>query len=179
MGRRRAESSAGACKRELGAARCVLLASPLVLEEGIRRLGAPPSRGFGWRLQRATWGRFAISRRFAASSTRRAPSVWGAAEPRARLVLASATWGRLAILLSLRRWFKKKGAVGLGRRRAEGSAGTCERDLGAARHVALASPLVKEEGRRRFGEPQSRGLGWYLRARLGGGSPCCSRFAAG
>ena len=47
-------------ERDLGAARHVPLASPLVQEEGRRRLGAPPSRKLGWCLQGATWGRLAM-----------------------------------------------------------------------------------------------------------------------
>ena len=143
MGRRQAEGSGGACSARL-------------------RGGSP------------------CSSRFAASSRRRGPSAWGAAKLRARAgraerdfgaarhvplasplvqdeggrplgappsrglgrCLHSATWRRLAMFLSFRRWFKKKGAVGLGRRQAEGSGGAC-------------------------------------RARLRGGSPCSSRFAAG
>ena len=150
-------------ERDFGAARHAPLASPLVQEEGGRRLGAPPSRGLG-------------------------------------RCLHSATSGRLAMFLSPRRWFKKKGAVGLGRRQAEGSGGACRarlrggspcssrfaassrrrgpsawgavrpraraalavRDFGAARHVPLASPLVQEEGGRWLGAPPSRGLGRCL-----------------
>ena len=150
-------------ERTLGAARHVSLASPLVQEEGRRRLGAPPSRELGRCLQ-------------------------------------SATWERLAMFFSLRRWFKKKGVVRLGCRRAESSGGACrarlgggspcssrfaassrrrvpsawgaaepraravlaERDLGAARHVLPTSPLVKEERPCRLGAPPRRELGRCL-----------------
>ena len=120
------------------------------------------------------------------------------------------------MVLSLRRWFKKKGAVGLGRCRAESSGGAgiarlgggspyssrfaagsrnrvpsawgaaeprarsvlAERDLGAARHVLLASSLVQEKRRRRLGGRRAETSGGACRARLGGNSPCSSRFAA-
>ena len=165
MGAAEPRARAVLAERDLGAARHVPLASPLVHEEGGRRLGAPPCPLLGRCLQ-------------------------------------SATWGRLAMFLSLRRWFKKKGAVGLGRRQAEGSGGArrvrlrggspcssrfaasskrggpsalgfakprahaalTKRDFWAARHVPLARPLVQAEGGRRLGAPPSRGLGQCLQS---------------
>ena len=180
MGRRRAESSGGACRARL-------------------RGGSP-------------W-----SSPFAAGSRRRVPSAWGAAEPELGRCLQSATWGRFAMFFSLRRWFKTKGAVGLGCRRDESSGCACRArlgggspwssrlparsrrrvpsargaaepraravlallDLGAARHSLLAWPLGQDEGRRRLGAPPSRELGRCSQSAIRGGSPCSSRFAAG
>ena len=119
-------------ERDLGAARHVPLASPLVQEEGRRRIWAPPSRGLGLGLQSPTWGRLAMflsllrwfKKKGVVGLVRPPPSQalgWG---------LQSATWWRLAMSLSLRRSFKRTGAVDLGRRRADGSAGACRARLG-------------------------------------------------
>ena len=129
-------------ERDFGAARHVPLASPLVQEEGGRRLGAPLSRGLGRCLQ-------------------------------------SATWGRLAMFLSLRRWFKKKGAVGLGRRQAEGSGGACRARLrGGSPCSSRFAASSRRSGAVGLGRRQAEGSGGACRARLRGGSPCSSRFAA-
>ena len=159
-GRRQAEGSGGACRARL-------------------RGGSP------------------CSSRFAASSRRRGPLAWGAAEPRARAVLSERGFGAARHLSLASPLVHEEGGVGLGRRQAEGSGGACsarlrggstcssrfaassrirgpsvwgaaklraragraERDFGAARHVPLASPLVREEVGRRLGAPSSRGLG--------------------
>ena len=62
---------------------------------------------------------------------------------------------------------KKKEAVGVGRRQAEGSGRACRARLEGGSPFPLASPRVQKEGRRR-----GEGSGGACRARLGSGSPC-------
>ena len=117
--RRRARGSGGACRARLGRGSLCPLASPPVHKEGRRRLWAPPSQGLGRCLQSSTWGRLAKSSRFAAGSRRMAPGALGIAGPGARAVLAERELGAARHVISLRRQFKKKRAVGLGHRRAK------------------------------------------------------------
>ena len=137
MGRRRAESSGGACRARLGG-------------------GSP------------------CSSRFAASSRRRVPSAWGAAEPRAWAVPAERDLGAARHAPLASSLVQKKCAVGLGAAEPRHRAVFAERDLGVTRHVLLASPLVQEEGRHRAGSSVGA-----CRARIGGGLLCPSCFAAG
>ena len=124
-------------------------ASPLVQEEGRRRLWSPPGQGLGRCLESAPGEHFASP-----LVQEKSCGGFGHRRARARAVFGESARGTPRHDPALRRPFKQKGGVGLGYRRARGSSGVWRARPGDTSLWLGSSPLCQDDRRRRpFAQP--------------------------